>query len=424
MHGKNATKLAFAQECASVVKHPGAQIIAFPPLTESLLGFGERERQHGPKQRLSDRPARRDMRFELFDDAATSALEEPTNPLIEGLLDEGALSVIYGDSGSGKTFVALDLGFHVASGRPWNGKQVAHGLVVYIAAEGGRRIKTRLAALKAHFKPNTEPLLALVRYPIDLRTSDANLQELIALVRTAERQVGKKCVWVIVDTLSRAIAGGDENSSIDMGRIVVAADRIRAGTGAHFSFVHHTGKDALRGARGHSLLRAATDTEIETTANILTVTKQRDLAGGLAVSFGLVDQEIGRDDEGKVAKSAVVAWDAAAETTARTLKSDKPSNHGEVLRHAIADAYERLADAVERSPGLDGQPVKKVRVDAIRAELKDRGFLDTAENGRLTGGARESLRRAKASLLDSGKYVETDGAFWRVMRQSHTVTAP
>ena len=27
--------------------------------------------------------------------------------------------------------------------------------------------------------------------------------------------------------------------------------------------VHHTGKDTAKGARGHSLLRAATDTEIE-----------------------------------------------------------------------------------------------------------------------------------------------------------------
>jgi RecA-family ATPase len=56
------------------------------------------------------------MRFEMFDDAASSALTEPVIPLIEGLLDEGAFSVVYGDSGSGKTFVALDLAFRVACG--------------------------------------------------------------------------------------------------------------------------------------------------------------------------------------------------------------------------------------------------------------------------------------------------------------------
>jgi hypothetical protein len=375
-------------------------------------------------RRLAKAAGPREMRFEMFDDAASSALTEPVNPLIEGLLDEGAFSVVYGDSGSGKTFVALDLAFHVACGTAWNGKQVAQGLVVYIAAEGGRRIKTRLAALKAHFKPNAEPLLALVRYPIDLRSNDANLQELVALVRTAERHVGEKCLWVVVDTLSRAIAGGDENSSIDMGRVVAAADRIRAETGAHFTFVHHTRKDALRGARGHSLLRAATDTEIETTANLLTVTKQRDLEGGLAVRFGLVDQAIGRDHEGRLASSAIVAWDTCETAAVRAPKSEKQPNHGEVLRRAFVDAYERLADAVERSPGFDGQPVKKVSVDAIRDELKDRGFLDKAENGRVTGAARESLRRAKASLLGSGNFVESDGAFWRVMRQSHTVTPP
>ena len=104
-----------------------------------------------------------------------------------------------------------------------------------------------------------------MRFPIDLRSNDANLKELLALVREAETETGEKCVWIVVDTLSRALAGGDENSPVDMGRIVVAADRIRAETGAHFTYVHHTGKDAARGARGHSLLRAATDTEIEVT---------------------------------------------------------------------------------------------------------------------------------------------------------------
>jgi hypothetical protein len=130
-----------------------------------------------------------------------------------------------------------------------------------------------------------------------------------------------------------------------------------------------------------------------------------------------VDQEIGRDHECKLAKSAVVAWDTCETAAVRAPKPEKQPNHGEVLRRAFVDAYERLADAVERTPGFDGQPVKKVSVDAIRDELKERGFLDKAENGRVTGAARESLRRAKASLLGGGNFVESDGAFWRVMRQ-------
>ena len=96
----------------------------------------------------SEARAKRKMAFEWFNDAADSALIEPSDPLIEDMLDQGALSVIYGDSRSGKSFCALDLAFHVSIGALWNNKRVKHGLIMYVAAEGGRRIKRRLAALK------------------------------------------------------------------------------------------------------------------------------------------------------------------------------------------------------------------------------------------------------------------------------------
>ena len=62
------------------------------------------------------------------------------------------------------------------------------------------------------------PVFALIRYPIDLSVERRKPQELIALIATAENEIGERCVWVVVDTLSRALAGGDENSPVDMGR--------------------------------------------------------------------------------------------------------------------------------------------------------------------------------------------------------------
>jgi hypothetical protein len=154
-------------------------------------------------------PQKPQMTIEWFGEAADSALNEPATPLVEDLLDEGGLSVIYGDSGSGKTFAALDFAFHVGGGLVWNGKKVRRGLVVYVAAEGGRRIKRRIAALQKRYRDEygdtaPDPLFALVRYPIDLRSSDADLKSLLALVREAEKKTGEKCIWLIVDTLSRA----------------------------------------------------------------------------------------------------------------------------------------------------------------------------------------------------------------------------
>jgi hypothetical protein len=173
-------------------------------------------------------PPSRKMRLEWFSEASALALSAASIPLIADVLDEGALSVIYGESNSGKTFITLDMAMAVATGLPWNGKATKRGLIAYIAAEGGKRIQRRFAALQKrhhteHGDDAPEPLLTLVRFPIDLRSNDANLKELVALIRSAEAETGEKCVWIIVDTLSRALAGGDENSPVDMGRIVVAA---------------------------------------------------------------------------------------------------------------------------------------------------------------------------------------------------------
>lgn len=347
----------------------------------------------------------RKMAIEWFDDAATVALDDPSSPLIEDMLDEGALSVIYGDSNSGKTFIALDMAHAVATCREWNGKRTRRGLVVYVAAEGGRRITRRIAALRTRYQ-GEKPLFALIRYPIDLRSSDANLRELISLVQGAERQCGERCAWIIVDTLSRALAGGDENSPVDMGRIVQAADHIRAETSAHFTYVHHTGKDAARGARGHSLLRAATDTEIEVSSGEIRATKQRDMECCGEFGFSLVDVMLGEDVGGKAIKSAVVEWQAGAIAK----KADKPIDtvpasqrlFMEVVAHAIDEAGERFI------PSPEWPTVRAVSDEIVRgryyariAEKPKPG--DTPE--KLAERQRQAFNRAIKSNLDAKRLV-------------------
>ena len=313
-----------------------------------------RPRPNGAKH--GSRKARK-MEIEWFDAAATAAEIETADPLIDGLLDAGAMSVLYGDSNSGKTFIALDMAFHVATGALWNSravKRIKRGLVVYVAAEGGTRIRKRLAALKRHHGGEPMPLFALVRYPIDLRSSDANLKELIALIAAAENEIGERCVWVVIDTLSRALAGGDENSPVDMGRIVSAADAIRDATFAHFTFVHHTGKDAARGARGHSLLRAATDTEIEVMTGAVNVTKQRDMETDFTLGFQLCDISIGEDPIGTPIKSAIVEWNGGATKPSKAEPSQRVPASQRLLADIIAQAIDDAGEMFR--PFQDGPP--------------------------------------------------------------------
>lgn len=225
-------------------------------------------------------------------------------PLIEHWLDQGAMSVIYGESNVGKTFVTMDMAWAVALGQPWHGCETEKGLVVYVAAEAGSSARRRIKALR--LSKGAATAFALVPCPVDLLHPDGDVGPLVALIRTAERERGQKAVLVVVDTLSRALAGGNENDSADMGALVKNLDQIRVGLGCHLAVVHHSGKDKAKGARGHSLLRAATDTEIEVGDNRVVGTKQRDQEIGRPVGFRLVSVEIGHDRRGKPVTSAVV----------------------------------------------------------------------------------------------------------------------
>lgn len=179
--------------------------------------------------------------------------------LIKGLLDKGGMSVIYGESNCGKTFFALDIVVTIALGNNWQGFRTRQGAVAYLALEGGLGISERLSAIKKHKGiSDSLPPLYLIPTGVDFGSEENDTEELISeLVQIASLEM------VVIDTLSRAMAGGNENASEDMTAFIRNCDLIRQKTGAHVCLIHHAGKDQSRGARGHSSLRAAVDTEIE-----------------------------------------------------------------------------------------------------------------------------------------------------------------
>lgn len=252
---------------------------------------------------------RKGLHYVRFEDAKA---DTSAPYLIDGLIDQGAMSVLYGDSNSGKTFIALDLSHHIATGRDWRGKRVRRGMVVYVAAEGGRSIRKRLAALRGRYGAQDVDLV-LVPCPVDLLRTNGDTSKLIELIREAETEYGEQAALVVIDTLSRAMAGGNENAPDDMGSFVLNVDKIRAAVRAHVLIVHHTGKDAAKGARGHSLLRAATDTEIEVADRTISVTKQRDMDYGEPFPFDLEVVTVGATDEGAAITSCIVKYPAKAD---------------------------------------------------------------------------------------------------------------
>ena len=166
---------------------------------------------------------------------------------------------------------------------------------------------------------------------------------------------------MVVDTLSRALAGGNENSSEDMGALVQNMDAIRAETGACVLFIHHTGKDQARGARGWSGLRAAIDTEIEVVADeragiaTATVVKQRDMPKGSAFGFRLETVVLGRNRHGEDVTTCVVeptGLDASRPAKGARLSGDQVAAL-RVLQDAIA---EHGRNGTPRRPALASCP--------------------------------------------------------------------
>lgn len=232
---------------------------------------------------------------------------------VEGILTEEAMSVVYGPSNCGKTFFVSDLAMHVATGRTWRGKAIEAGGVIYCALEGSHGIANRVAAWRKHYGyEGVEVPFAVVPVSINLLDPDADREKLARTVAHAAKQMGVPIKLIVIDTLSRAMAGGNENAPDDMGALVASADFIRQTCKAHICFIHHSGKDEAKGARGHSLLRAATDTEIEISRadsqapSVARVTKQREMEIEGEFVFKLATFELGTNRRGKPVTSCIV----------------------------------------------------------------------------------------------------------------------
>ena len=231
--------------------------------------------------------------------------------LVEGLLSRHGMSVVYGDANCGKTFLAIDLGLHISTGKPWFDRDVRQGGVIYIAAEGGLGLSERVGAYLTHHGVDPADIPFWIQpTAVNLCTSEEDVSEIIAV--TQKLGTESPVELIVIDTLARTLIGGNENSPGDMGTYVQNCDRIRAETGAHVLVIHHTGKDPRLGARGHSSLRGATDTELQikrdARSKIITATvaKQRDGIVDQTFSFTLEKVEIGQDSQGKPVSSCVV----------------------------------------------------------------------------------------------------------------------
>ncbi|MBS0308683.1 MAG: AAA family ATPase, partial [Proteobacteria bacterium] len=312
------------------------------------------------------------MRFKLLSGAELSNAP-PMRWMVRGVLPLEGLAALYGPSGSGKSFLVLDISTAVAGAAcDWFGRRVSHCPVTYCALEGEAGMGKRIAAWSLHHNKPVPYGLRFITQAFDLLDGD-DVAELGKAIQAAGGAGG----LMILDTLNRAAPGADENSSVDMGNIIAAAKRLQSITGGLVLLVHHTGKDETKGLRGHSSLYAALDGAIKVTKTDTrrewSIDKSKEDETGAAHAFKLEVVPLGFDDEGDEITSCIAVPDDSKERVSR-VKLPQGGNQLLALK-ALTEPFSQSRDfnkpgAIPGRPCIELEAAVMAIADSLTCEPK------------------------------------------------------
>ena len=336
---------------------------------------------------------------------STLSINKSCDYFIKGLIEPEQHLLIYGASGSGKTFLAMAMAFAVASGQGrFFGMKVRKANVLYIGSEGGASSLAKRAAA--------------IQEELGIRPGDCNLHFLavapnfgfqnsedarMILEHIKEIFGGQPCV-IWNDTLAKSMHGQSEDKSEGMGCYISNA-RSFTEAGHAFVSIHHTGKDADRGSRGSYSLPADVDGMLSVEkvggVSVVHVHKSRDGEDGSEYAFDLEQVELGRDDDGDAITTCIVREVDQVPKKATRLSPKQ--------RLGLSALQECLADQGRSAPNGDRYPANAqvIHTDEWRALCKLRGVF--GESNPSTDWSR--LRR---DLLSKGVTAEYNELVWQV----------
>jgi len=379
-------------------------------------------RHGGIRFRLSENSALAPtIRFPLLGSEELRSLPAMTW-LIKGILPSSGIGAFYGESGSGKSFLAIDMAAAIAEGRKWFGHRVVSARVVYVCLEGEAGFRTRVLAWEKH---NGRPIPDTFKAILEtFKLNDKQDVEDLATVLLTKENTG---ALIILDTLNRATPGADENSSKDMGEIISNTKKLQQLVGGLVLLVTHTGKDRTKGIRGHSSLIAALDAAIQVTREgerrEWINTKAKDGKDSLVHPFRLEVTALSIDEDGEPISSCVISTDQV-ESRKENLKQRTPAGGDALLAYGRAAVERGRLDSEGNFAGLhleDWRPYfyqittadeksKRTYFSRGRNNLVERGEL-TVDNNiyRLAGAAAEILEGQFARELKVNETRNTPG---------------
>lgn len=220
----------------------------------------------------------------FIDEAELMSWEAP-QWLVEGLVPEGALAFMAGPSGVGKSFLALDMALSVAYGQDFLDLPTIQGPTLYVAGEGARGLRSRVAAWHEHHGVPQEPGRFSVMSTGAVLSDDELMDEMVRGV--AERGIR----FVILDTWSQLAGVENENDAAQAAMALRSAARLRdAVPGASVLIVHHLNGEKTK-LRGSTALYANADT-------VVSVSSEGDIGDGAAFSLTTKADAGGKQKDG------------------------------------------------------------------------------------------------------------------------------
>ena len=281
------------------------------------------------------------------------------------ILVEGEVTLISAEPKAGKTLVSQTLAMHIAAGIDLGEIKIYERRpVLYFALESQVAIKKRLKAWRsAHDPDNT--MLTDATFPFFVSEMPLNLMQPEVRKDVAQR-VAASDVWfqkegaaplglIVIDTLTKAMPGGDQNSVEDTSQVFEIIREIRAlGVRAPIMIIHHNRKDG-GSPRGSGNIQAEPDTLLTLSRNAdtsqlhLKIYMARSIEDDHDFIFDIKTVNLGKSQQGYEIDAPILTAALVERNTIDSVVDDLK------LEMAYAEFYKRL---VEFGPGE--HPIKRI----------------------------------------------------------------
>lgn len=349
--------------------------------------------------------------------------------LIKDYLPRGVYyGSMYGASGSGKSFIALDMQLHIASGLAlWHGIKCEQAKVAYLTKEGNSSIPTRVKCWADYHKADYKQ----IRENFFVLSPDRNYTSIVMNQGTQEykdliAELKEKGPFglVTLDTFMEFFDGDDENGSVEMQEFNIAVKNFAKELKTNVFVIHHCGKWNIKEAkedpyflvpdgRGSSALKGALDYQFGVGGRIkskygaklmITKTKDGNLEGEESEIYFYGNKyeltDLGTDKYGEYESSLVIERGGESKKLYYQTRNDKETIESLIEEGLIKVEYRlKLPNGPKMLPFITSDDLKdnitEIIGEASKKEISNQ--LNPKQEGRLIA------RLIQAGLIDAEK---------------------